>query len=163
MNYEDDIKIDELALDIEWLDQPRLMLKYTKYQAETRKQMDLAKERLELVKAELDKKIRSDPESYGIRKVTETVVTNTIVLTDDYQKAVDDYLNAKFEYDVASGIVKAFEQRKSSLENLVRLFGQEYFAGPSAPRDISKEWEIRERQKRANKKIKIRNTKKDEE
>ena len=155
MNYEEEILIDVDALDLEWLEQPQLMLKYTKHQAETRKRMDFAKERLELVKAELDKSIRSNPGDYGIVKVTESVVQNTIILSDDYQVAMKDYLDIKYEYDIASGVVRSFEQRKSALENLVRLFGQEYFAGPSMPRDLSKEWQKRRDQKEVNKKVKI--------
>ena len=38
-------------------------------------------------------------------------------------------------------------RQKTALENLVKLHGQQYFAGPSVPRDLSKEWERHERQK----------------
>ena len=35
MNYEKEILIDESALDVEWLEQPRLMMRYTRHAAET--------------------------------------------------------------------------------------------------------------------------------
>ena len=41
--------------------------------------------------------------------------------------------------------------RKKSLENLVILHGQQYFAGPKMPRNISEEREIK--QKSVNEKI----------
>jgi hypothetical protein len=38
---------------------------------------------------------------------------------------------------------------------MVRLLGQEYFSGPSAPRDVGEEWSHKEMQKRAiNEKVK---------
>lgn len=155
MDYERDIVIDETALDVEWLEQPVIMRRYGQYQAETRQAMSLAKERLEYIKAKLDREIRSDPDSYGLVKATEGAISGTITLHDDYQDAMKDFLDAQYENDVAVAAVKAFEQRKTSLENLVRLHGQQYFAGPSVPRDLSKEWVDHENRKRSNAKVRI--------
>jgi hypothetical protein len=151
MNYETDIVIDETALDVEWLEQPNLMMRYARVAATARMNLDLAKESLDFVRAELDKKIRTDPGIYGIEKVTETVVQNIIIAQDEYKEASRVVISAKFEADVAQGAVRAFEARKDALENLVRLHGQQYFAGPKVPRDLS--WEREEKQKRLNAKI----------
>ena len=52
-----------------------------------------------------------------------------------------------------SQLLKAFEQRKDALENLVRLHGQQYFAGPKIPRDLPSEMEKRtNKNKEVNKK-----------
>ena len=51
---------------------------------------------------------------------------------------------------MAQGAVYAFEQRKTSLENLVRLHGQQYFAGPKMPRDLRKEVDRRAQQRKAD-------------
>jgi hypothetical protein len=151
MNYEKDIEIDENSLDIEWLNQPSLMLKYTRHSARMRMELDLAKQNLDIAKAESDKAIRGNPEKYGIEKVTEAVIANAILIHPKYQQAYTDYLTAKFEVDMAQGAVGAFEQRKSALENLVRLHGQQYFAGPKIPRDLT--WERAEKQKSSNESI----------
>ncbi len=157
MDYEKDIQIDESALDAMWLDQPSLMFKYAKNAAEMRRELDLAKEKLDLVKAELDKEIRTNPDKFGIEKITEAVVTNTMITTLKYKKANDEFLNVKYEVDVAQAAVVAMSQRKDALENLVRLHGQQYFAGPKVPHDIS---ELREsRQKNVNKSITIKRSK----
>lgn len=150
MNYEEDIKIDESALDIEWLEQPRLMFKYTRHAAEMKQEMDLAKERIDYVKAETDREIRKNPQDFEIEKLTEAVVTNTILVQEDYVEAIAQFNESKFEFDIAQGAVRAIDQRKTALENLVKLFGQQYFAGPSIPRDLTKEWEQKEQQKIAN-------------
>lgn len=150
MNYEKDIRIDESALDVEWLNQPTLMMRYSRHATQMKQEMDFAKERVEYVKAELDKKIRSHPEDFDLEKVTETVVMNTILIQEDYVEAIATFNEARFEFDVALGAVRSIEQRKTALENLVKLFGQQYFAGPSVPRDLSKEWERKEKQKKSN-------------
>lgn len=160
LNYEQDVKIDEQALDVEWLEQPRLMMRYARAAADAKKEMDHKKEQLEVKKAELDKDIRSDPQKYGLEKITETVVQNTITLQDEYQEASQAFVEAKHEYDIARYAVQSIQDRKEALENLVKLHGQQYFAGPSAPRDLTKEWEQREKQKNSDEKVKVKRTKK---
>jgi hypothetical protein len=153
MKFEEDIRIDEDALDIEWLNQPRLMLKYSKISAEAKMEMLLRKENLDLVKADLDKEIRSDPEKFGIVKITETAVSNTIISHKLYKEANTAYLQAQYEADIAKGAVSAVEHKKDALENLVRLFGQNYFAGPQVPRDLSYEWQQTQKQKTTNESV----------
>jgi hypothetical protein len=148
MNYEDDIRIDETALDVEWLEQPSLMMKYSKHAVKMRQGLDLAKEQLELVRAEIDRDVRMHPDRFGIEKITEAVVQNTILMDDRFKKANEFYITTKYETDVAQVAVRAFEHRKEALENLVRLNGQQYFAGPKVPRDLTDQ--RAERQKRIN-------------
>lgn len=149
MNYEQDIRIDETALDVEWLEQPTLMMKYAKIAAEARRELDLAKENLDVIKAEIDKDIRMNPENYDLGKVTEAAIFATMLGTAKYKKANQRLIDAKYEADVASAAVRAMDARKEALENLVRLHGQQYFAGPRMPRDLK--WEREQKQKDVNK------------
>ena len=156
MDYEKDMKIDETSLDVEWLDQPQLVMKYTRIQAEAHREEEEAKEKLDLVKAQLDKDIRTDPEDFDlgdVPKITEAVVNGAILESDKYKDAFKEWIDAKFENTIAKGAVRAVDTRKASLENLVKLHGQQYFAGPSVPRDLSKEWEKKEKDRRANEKV----------
>ena len=148
INYEKDISIDEEALDIEWLEQPRLMMRYSKHLAQTRMEFDELKQALEITKAEIDQRIRKSPDKYKLDKVTDKAIESITITTVEYKQAFQEYLDAKYEFDMAMGAVKAFEQRKEALENLVRLHGQQYFAGPKVPRDI--QWEREEKTKRTN-------------
>lgn len=156
MDFENDVRIDESSLDVMWLDQPRLVMKYAKASAQARKEMDKAKERLEVVKAELDRGIRSDPDKYGVSKITEGVVASTVLLQSEYQKAMEEYIESKYEQNLTQEALRAVSDRKDSLENLVRLLGMNYFSGPSVPRDLSKEWEANQKQKRADTAITIK-------
>jgi len=153
MDYEQDLKIQQDALDVEWLQQADLMRQYGQHAAQMRLDMDKAAETLAVVKAETDKEIRAAPADYDIVKITETVITNTIILEVGYRDALDKFNEARYEHEMARVAVSALEHKKSALENLIRLHGQQYFAGPSVPRDLDKAWEDREQQKESDKRV----------
>ena len=162
LNYEQDISIDCDALDVEWVKQPDLMRRYADHAAVTKKEVDESKERLDVVRARLDREVRSNPGKYGLDKLTESVVQSTILLQDEYQEASQEYIDAKYEYDIATSAVRAVDQKKTALENLVRLLAASYFAGPQTPRNLSREW-LEESERRAqNTKIKITRGRKEE-
>ena len=141
MNYERDLQISEYDLDVEWLNQASLFMKYAKNAADCRKYLDQKKESLELTKAELDRKIRSNPEKFKIEKITEATITATIISHDDYRASISEFNEAKYELDIAQAAVSAMNQKKEALENLVKLHGQKWFAGPQMPRDLRDERE----------------------
>lgn len=148
MNYERDIRIDETALDVEWLEQPLIMLKYAKHSATCAAKMDALRQRMDLTKANLDRSIRTNPGQFEIDKITETVVTNTILSQSEYQIIEEQFREARYEYEIAKAAVNAVNARKEALENLVRLHGMQYFAGPKMPRDLAQERQEREAQQR---------------
>jgi len=137
MDYEKDMRIDEKCLDVELLNQPEKVYKYSKLLAEAKQELELAKENLSLVKAEIDLDIRDNPDKYKLQKVTETAITNIILLEEEYKEAQARLNKAMYEVNVLQGAVYAINDRKSSLENLVKLHGQDYFAGPSIPHNLS--------------------------
>jgi len=138
LNYEKDLKINPDELDLMWLDQASLFMKYAKHFADTRRLVDEEKQNLDIVKADIDKKIREHPEKFKIEKVTEGAIQSAILTEGSYNIAYKKFLDAKYESDMASNAVQAFNQRKEALENLVKLHGQSYFAGPSVPHDLPK-------------------------
>lgn len=140
LNYEEDVRIDPDALDVEWLGQSELMRRYTKHASQLKKEVDQAKERLEVGKAKLEMKIRANPEQYGLAKATEASIQSALILQPEYHELMNDYINTKYESDVAIGVVRSLDHRKAALEELVRLFTSSYFAGPQSPRNLSEEW-----------------------
>ena len=153
-DYQKEIEIDPDALDVEWLGQPSLFMKYSEACALARKKMDRAKEHLEVTRAELDKEIRSDPEKFEVAKVTESAISSAITVHSTFRNASALFIEAKYEFDVLSRAVQAFEQRKTALENLVRLNGQGYFASPKEPRDLGMEWQKKAATGVSNQKVK---------
>lgn len=161
LNYEEDIRIDPDALDLEWLQQADKMLLYAKHSADMRKEMDEAKERLDVGKARIELSIRADPEAYGLAKVTEAGIQSTLLIQDEYCRLVQQYHDAKYESDIALGAVRALDQKKTALENLVKLLGASYFAGPKAPRDLQDEYLEKAERRKANSKVKVSRKKKE--
>ena len=155
LDYEKDIRIDPNALDVEWLEQPELMRKYVKHTADMEKEKDDAKEKLDITKARIEMEIRNNPENFGLAKVTEGGILSTILLQEEYQEVSREYNNAKYEYNIAVAAVKAIDQRKTALENLVRLLSASYFAGPQVPRDLYSEQSQKEAQRKKNTQVKI--------
>ena len=133
MNIEEILKPDQYNLDKEWVNQPEYMLHYLDEMAQARILMDAAKEFIDETKAQLDGNIRRNPQEYGLEKLTETLVANTVTLQKEYKYAVQQLADAKEEYYRASNIVQALEHRKAALENLVKLFSLGYFAQPTEP------------------------------
>lgn len=145
MNYEDDMYIDENALDYEFLEQPVLMARYSRLLAEAQRDRDLAKESLDLVKAQISSDIRDDPNKYDLEKITVDAVNSCVLQEKDYQTARQKVTDTEYEVSVLFGVISAINHRKSSLENLAKLHGQNYFAGPQVPHDLT---ELREERKK---------------
>jgi len=139
-NYEQDISINPDALDCEWVKQAQTFFKYAELVAGARDRTDRLKEVLDVVMADMGLKIRKNPAAYGLEKITEGGIQSTILLMPEYTKINDRLATAKYELEILVAAVRALDQKKAALENLVRLQGQNYFAGPEVPRNIGAEW-----------------------
>jgi len=129
MGYADDLKIDENALDREFIMQPSKYMEYAKKAAQADSERKKAKESLELTLAKLDKHAREKAAENG-EKVTEKVIDGRVKMADDYQDALAEVRDAEYSYSVLIGAVRAFDQRKTALENLVKLYIGGYFSAP---------------------------------
>ena len=138
LNYEKDLRIDEDALDLELLNQASLFMRYAKHYAFTQKEVENAKQILDLTKADLDLKIRSNPEKFKIEKVTEGAIQAAILINEEFQEANQQCLDAQYEKNMAGNAVQSMTMRKEMLEGMIKLLAQSYFAGPSVPHDLSK-------------------------
>lgn len=135
----DFLRPDKTMLDTEWVNQPKLFYDYAVQLADARMELDETKAELDVARAEIDKRIRVNPEEYEIEKVTEAVITNTILRQDEYQDKLADVIKAKHQMDVLQAAVNALDHRKAALERLVSLHGQSYFATPRAADETSRE------------------------
>ena len=149
------ITINPDALDVEWIKQAATFGEYCMEQAGARAKLDDIKERLDVKVAGLGLKIRANPATFGLDKVTEASVQAVILLDAECAKLREEIAVAQYELEVIVAAVRALDQKKSALENLVRLQGQNYFAGPSVPRDIGKEWVASVERNGARDKVKV--------
>jgi len=135
-NYEQDLAIDPHELDECWLKHPALYMQYSRELADAQRTSTKAKEKLDVVRAEVDKDIRTNPDKFNLQKVTEGIVSATIALDERYREAQSDLNEKIYEVNILQGAVRAFDHRKKALENMVQLLMMEYFAGPKEPRNL---------------------------
>lgn len=139
------LDIDRNVLDDEWIAQPKLYFEYAEQLVDARKNLDASKDKLNVLKAELeetaarlDLNIRANPEQYGVDgKITEAVVKNAILLQEEYKVArvscevvQREITELKQEVGILEAFISALGDKKSALENLVKLHGQNYFSSP---------------------------------
>jgi len=148
MNYENDVYIDDTALDLEWLDQAGIAIKYGKHWAECKEKFTQAEERIKVVRSELSRDVNNDPDGClgaGI-KPTGPNIESYYRTHKDHIAAKEEWIQLGFEMNMAEIAYKEISYtRKAALENLVKLHGQQYFAGPSVPRDINEEREMKQK------------------
>ncbi len=134
MDYEKDLEINELALDREWISQPKLFMQYAEQQAHVLKARDLAKEVVDVVHAELDSEARKQLSIDG-KKPTEAQIANWIIQQEEYRNAVAEFIEATFLANMTTNTVRAMDQRKTALENMVRLWIGQYYSTPKEPEE----------------------------
>ena len=141
MDYENDIKIDETALDVEWLDQPRLALKYGKHLIRLKTKLKAAETKKKFIRSTLILEVNKNPSLAHKTKPNKEDIEAYYRTHPQYQEIEDEYneLLSEVEYAEIAKNEICFT-RKMALENLVVLHGQQYFAGPRVPRNISEEW-----------------------
>ena len=140
MNWKQDVEIDPENLDREWVRQASLFGRYCELLADAHRQLDLKKEKLVMVDAKLGLEIRTNPNKYGLDKVTEAGVNSILVLQEEHKELEKELIDLRYDVEVLTGAVRSLDQKKSALENLVRLHGQNYFAGPEVPHNLKKDW-----------------------
>lgn len=132
MNYEADIRVDYGNLDVEWIKQADLTYYYGKEVAEARAKVDRLKEALDVDEAQA--LIRAFVPGEDGKKPT-VDMAKAIAQSDPKRCLTADQLNeARRELGLIQAAYDAIQVKKYSLENLVRLHGQSYFAGPVEPK-----------------------------
>jgi len=152
LNYENDLKIDADALDVEWVRQPEIARRYIKHAAWSRRRERKAEEQMKIIRSELVRKANDDPKGCTGKDKPTTLDIEAFYRTHpDHILAKQNWIDAAYEADYADMARQEISWgRKAALENLVVLHGANYFAGPSAPRNLSKEWEQKRRQEIAD-------------
>lgn len=128
------LEIDINALDVEWTEHPKEFMEISEELADSKKKLDNLRFKLDVAEADEENSIRSDPESHGITKITEGLVKAALANSEKLQASKRRIIDQQYEVNLLSSCVTALEHKKRALEKLVTLQGQQYYAGPSAPR-----------------------------
>ena len=129
----DIFKINQLTLDKHWLDQPKLVIKYGLELADAKDRLDRTKSSLDVTKAVAMAQIRLVPKDFGLsEKPTVTALAASVDTHTKVQEIQDKLHKRKHTVEILQAMMNALEHRKRTLEGLVSLHGQQYFAIPQA-------------------------------
>ena len=136
LNFNEDIAIDLDNLHEEWQTHAQMRYKYAKHISYLEKVSKKAHEKVKVVRSQLTKKATKDPKGCcGIDKAPTAPVIEAYYRTHpDHEAAKNELIDAEYELSMAWNAVKAFDDRKNSLENEVKLWIRNYFATPSEER-----------------------------
>lgn len=126
-NY-DLFNIDELDLVNECINQPKMYLKHSDMLARAKKNLERAKVRIDVVEAELSRKIRSNPKKYCGEDQRDAAIKAEIAIRLAKHDVTENFIEAQYKVNLVSGAVTALDQRKRQLENIITLRGQGYNA-----------------------------------
>ena len=124
------VRINELELDKECVRLPGDYLKYAHLAVDQKRDVDEAKATLDMVQADIGKKVRDMPAKYGLEKVTEAGIQSAVLTSEDYQKALARLNRRKHQQERTQAVVWSLEHKKRSLTLLVELHGMGYFSNP---------------------------------
>lgn len=136
MSYKDDIKIDKYTLDSEWLKNTELYLDWGEKEVQAQEELDRAQDALELVKAQLDKSIRSNPAAFGIKDVKEKAIENAIIRDEHYQSCVAAVTEAKKNARMMYLAKRSFSHKEKALSRITDLFLAGYWAEKPVERKL---------------------------
>jgi len=143
--YADKMKADRVvdpeALDVEAARQADLFYDWAKLEVELEDKAERLGHECDVMAAKIEVDARQNPEDYGLGpKSTEAAVKAAVLLDKRWAKKRERYFDAKRDASLAKKARYAMEQKKRMIEVLITLHGQEYFAGPSVPRNLKEAW-----------------------
>lgn len=157
MSYQKDLKIDRYKLDSELVRQPQLYMTWALKAVDASIEREEAKNRLEIVKSEMDSRIRANPERYNIEgNATEPAVKAAIAKSAKVKRYTRMYLKALRNDKYLQKAEIAFNHRKKMLEGLVSLNIQLNFADVKVPTSVKEsQYQNRANEHRAHLKRKL--------
>jgi len=133
--YLKQLKINRYKLDRELVRQPQLYMEWALKAADAAKETAEAKHEYEVIKAEIEKKIRLRPHKYKLDdKPTEGAIKAALVTSSKVKDSYAKYVEAQYNERILNDAKTAFVQRRKMLENLTQLNIQLHFADVTIPK-----------------------------
>ena len=149
-NYQEDLAIDPLELDEEWLTQSGKYMKYSELLADAEKEMKQAQENTKVTRSRLIRECKENDS-----KATAQIIESYYREHDDHISAKNAQIEAEYKVSMLSNAVFAFTHRRKALENLVQLHISNYFSSPREGRALSpgKRYVQQKEREETNKKV----------
>ena len=156
MDFEDDIQLNKFDLDNEWQKQPALVFLYGKEHAIKCAERDRVKEKLAVYRGDLELRIRNNPESYDLPKITEGAVTAAIGQDKSIRSYNKDIIELTEDINVLAVAVKAFEHKRASLDGLTKLEWQHYFSETPSTNEGKAKLSVQPQKKKLNENMRMK-------
>lgn len=128
-------KIDKFSLDECCIQQPQLFQEAADEASYVAEQRDLSKIDMETTFADLDIEFRKKASERG-EKLTDKAIESLINSDKSYIAAKEEYIHARKVAAEADNKKTAYEQRKSMLEYIIRLYLSEYYSDVETRPDV---------------------------
>lgn len=136
-DFEKDLSINKFKLDEECLSHSSIYFRYAEAQQKAKSEVSRLKDKLEIVTAEANIRIRSDLIEKGI-KFTEALVTSHLTKDEEVLSVKEELREAEEINARLSVAVTAMEHRKAELDNLVKLYCSGYFSVANGGSEVKK-------------------------
>lgn len=139
---EDALDVDPNNLDLNCVGHAKFMRVWGDKLAAARRNTREVKANLKLVVAEEKQTIRNTQFGPGGKPLGNEPVDELLQLNGRFQTAQQQVIQAEYEEELIESKVKAIESRgRTGLDNMVKLFGQQYFAPPRADPETRQRYE----------------------
>lgn len=135
-----DIYLDPEQIDVEATKQANTFFKWSRRLARAKTVSEKLEHMVDVQEARYQIDCRAHPADFGLENVTEPAIKAAVKIHKPFVRLVEQWYEARAAFTLLEPIVKAMEQKKRMLEILTTLHGQEYFAGPSVPRNLPSAW-----------------------
>jgi hypothetical protein len=129
-----DTKLDLGNLDENALEQASLCAEWSTRWATACLKRDQLKEKLTVLRATLDDKIRKEA---GSEKPTENKINQTILLNEEHQQVSQELIEAQYEVNLYLAARESMDHRRKAIDALVELFKANYYAGKQPYKEMS--------------------------
>ena len=133
----EDLKIDKLNLPAEWEKHPEIYRYWAEEYAISVLARDAAKEKLDLIAADLDLDIRANPKAYCLKKLAESSIKSSIKIQSEHKEAQEEYNRAKYQVTRMQAAKDAMEHRRDALKHLNGLALAGFYSANTAPPESS--------------------------
>jgi len=136
--YKEELRLDLNALDTVWQTQPALYMKYAVAAVEAQDERDHQKRKLEVLAADLDHKIRRNPDKFEIKSISNPAIAACVDTHPSYDLQYQKYLAACRKANMYMAAMRAFDHRRASIEGLTKLWLNGYYSSRPAQANTSK-------------------------
>lgn len=139
--YESDLALDPLQLEVEWTHQAALFDKWAKKWAYAEHKADKAKSKRKKKKAEIKRAVREKPKAHGwseTKAPTNDFLDEAIRINSEFQEIDNELIKATYEANIYLIAKEAFLHKRKALEHLTDLFKTSHYGAESSLPDSVK-------------------------